>query len=133
MSRIRAAFWDPTGSRYSIPTFPWRMAPPHLLTLRQLTAEGLRPGGQDVQAQILWRSRRHGASGVRASYLYDIRLALPKRPMTPAKWTALAKANAARRRCPSCGLDAGFVLSRYADTCTTCHHQRADARTETAA
>ncbi|GAA0950645.1 RRQRL motif-containing zinc-binding protein [Nonomuraea longicatena] len=128
MSRIRARFWDPTGAAYGgIPTYPWRMAPPHLLTVRQLAAHGLRPGGQNIQAQILWRSRRYGTrGGIRAAYLYDIRCALPKRPMTPARWAALAKANAARRRCANCGQDAGFVLSRYADTCTTCHHERTE-------
>lgn len=120
MSRIRAAFWDPAGARYGIPTYPWRMAPEHLMTLRQLTAEGLRPGGQGVQAQILWRSRRHGAPGVRAAYLYDVRFALPKRTATPAQLAALAKANAARRTCPDCGRDAGYVLPRRLGTCLDC-------------
>ncbi len=120
MSRIRAVFWDPTGSRYGIPTWPWRMAPPHLMTLRQLTAAGLRPGGQGVQAQVLWRSRRYGARGVRAAYLYDVRFALPKRTATPAQLDALAKANAARRTCPECGRDAGYVLPRHLGTCLDC-------------
>ncbi|MFC4588630.1 RRQRL motif-containing zinc-binding protein [Sphaerisporangium corydalis] len=120
MSRIRAAFWDPTGSRYGIPTWPWRMAPPHLATLRQLTAAGLRPGGQGVQAQVLWRSRRHGAPGVRAAYLYDVRFALPKRTATPAQLRALDKANTARRTCPDCGTDAGYVLPRHLGTCLDC-------------
>lgn len=120
MSRIRAAFWDPAGTRYSIPTYPWRMSPPHLLTRRQLTAAGLRPGGQGVQAQVLWRSKRHGAPGVRAAYLYDVRFALPKRTATPAQLEALAKANAARRTCPDCGQDAGYVLPRHLGTCLDC-------------
>ncbi|WP_182883268.1 RRQRL motif-containing zinc-binding protein [Microbispora sp. H10949] len=120
MSRIRARFWDPAGSRYGIPTWPWRMAPAHLLTRRQLTARGLRPGGQGVQAQILWASRRHGAPGVRAAYLYDVRFALPKRTATPAQREALAKANAARRTCPDCGRDAGYVLPRHLGTCLDC-------------
>ncbi|WP_406319137.1 hypothetical protein OHA77_17685 [Streptosporangium sp. NBC_01639] len=120
MSRIRARFWDPTGTRYGIPTYPWRMAPPHLLTRRQLIAEGLRPGGQGVQAQILWASRRYGAPGVRAAYLYDTRFALPKRTATPAQLEALAKANAARRICPECCRDAGYVLPRHLGTCLDC-------------
>ncbi|GAA4593723.1 hypothetical protein GCM10023194_58720 [Planotetraspora phitsanulokensis] len=120
-SRIRAAFWDPSGSRYGIATWPWRMAPPHLMTLRQLAAHGLRPGGQGVQAQVLWRSRRYGApGGVRAAYLYDVRLALPKRTATPAQLDALAKANAARRTCPDCKRDAGYVLPRHLGTCLDC-------------
>ncbi|WP_155342183.1 RRQRL motif-containing zinc-binding protein [Acrocarpospora corrugata] len=126
MSRIKAAFWDPTGARYSIPTWPWRMSPPHLMTLRQLAAEGLRPGGQGVQAQVLWRSRRHGAPGVRAAYLYDVRFALPKRTATPAQLEALAKANAARRTCPDCGLDVGYVLPRRFGVCLDCHYGPAE-------
>ncbi|WP_327048956.1 hypothetical protein OG320_14365 [Microbispora sp. NBC_01189] len=121
MSRIRAAFWDPAGSRYGIPTYPWRMAPAHLLTLRQLTGMGLRPGGQGVQAQVLWRSRRYGArGGVRAAYLYDVRFALPKRTPTARQRDALAKANAARRTCPECNRDAGYVLPRHLGTCLDC-------------
>lgn len=115
-------FIDPTGARYGIPTWPWRMAPPHLLTRRQLTARGLRPGGQQVQGQVLWRSRRarRGAGGIRAAYLYDVRFALPKRAATLAQRAALGKALAARRRCPRCGLDAGYVLPARYGTCLDC-------------
>ncbi|MEU9888062.1 RRQRL motif-containing zinc-binding protein [Sphaerisporangium sp. NPDC051011] len=121
MGRMRAAFFDPTGARYGIPTWPWRMAPPHLLTVRQLTARGLRPGGQYVQGQVLWRSRRyHARGGVRAAYLYDQRLALPKRTATPAQLQALAKALAARRTCPDCKTDAGYVLPRHLGVCLDC-------------
>ncbi|NAS23921.1 hypothetical protein GT755_19780 [Herbidospora sp. NEAU-GS84] len=120
MSRIRATFFDPTGNRYGIPTYPWRIAPPHLLTLRQLAARGLRPGGQDVQAQVMWRSHRHGAPGVRVAFLYDVRFALPKRTATPRQLAALAKANAARRTCPDCRKDAGYVLPRHLGTCLNC-------------
>ncbi|RBQ18364.1 hypothetical protein DP939_21095 [Spongiactinospora rosea] len=73
------AFQDPAGARHGIPTYRWRAAPPYLLTLRQLTARGLRPHGRQAQAQVLRRTRRHGAHGVRAVYLYDVRLALPNR------------------------------------------------------
>lgn len=128
MSRIRARFWDPAGDRYGIPTYPWKMAPPHLLTLRQLTAEGLRPGGQGVQAQVLWRSRRHGAPGVRAAYLYDVRFALPKRTASPRQRAALAKANQARRTCPECIRDVGYVLPRHLGICLDCAE---DAATRT--
>lgn len=125
VSRIRARFWDPAGERYAMPTYPWRMAPPHLLTRRQLTAAGLRPGGQDVQAQILWASRRYGTRGVRVAYLYDVRRALPKRTATPAQLGALAKANAARRTCPACTRDAGYVLARHLGICNDCAERNA--------
>ncbi|CNE77798.1 Uncharacterised protein [Mycobacterium tuberculosis] len=111
-----ARFWDPRGDRYGIPTYPWRLAPPHLATRRQLAAAGLRPGGQDVVAQILWRRRR----GLGVAYLYDRRLALPKRVPTVAQRAALAKALAARRVCPRCRADAGYVLPRRLGCCLAC-------------
>ncbi|GAA4377323.1 hypothetical protein GCM10023088_37040 [Actinomadura verrucosospora] len=121
MTRRRsfARFFDPTGARFGIPTWPWRMAPPHLLTFRQLAARGLRPGGQPVVGQVLWNSRRY-RKGVRAAYLYDVRLALHKRVPTDRQREALGKALAARRRCPDCGRDAGYVLPRHLGTCLDC-------------
>lgn len=100
----QAHFWDPAGERYGIPTFPWRLAPQGLATRRQLVAQGLRPGGQEVAAQILCRR------GTRVAYLYQVAQAKPKRPMTSAKARALAAANAARRWCPIGGHDAGYVI-----------------------
>ncbi|WP_433328223.1 RRQRL motif-containing zinc-binding protein [Spirillospora sp. CA-294931] len=124
MSRRRssAMFFDPAGARYRLPTWPWRMAPPHLLTLRQLAARGLRPGGQPVAGQVLWRSNRYRSrtGGIRAAYLYDVRLALPKRVPTAGQRAALDKAMAARRTCPDCGRDAGYVLSRRLGVCLDC-------------
>ncbi|WP_035800542.1 RRQRL motif-containing zinc-binding protein [Kitasatospora mediocidica] len=116
----RPRFWDPDGSRFGgIPTFPWRMAPDGYLTRRQLRAHGLRPGGQQVAAQILWASRR-SKGGVRAAYLYRADLAKPVRPMTPGRAAALAKANLARRTCPQCHRDAGYVLPTRYGTCLPC-------------
>lgn len=121
-------FHDPTGTRYGLPTYPWNLAPDGLATRRQLRAMGLRPGGQDVAAQIMWRSRR-SRTGVRTAYLYRIDAAKPVRPMTEAKRAALARANAARRTCPSCGQDAGYTLPTSLGTCLPC----ADAPTALAA
>ncbi|MFI9327766.1 RRQRL motif-containing zinc-binding protein [Kitasatospora sp. NPDC052868] len=101
-----------------MPTYPWHMAPDDLLTRRQLRARGLRPGGQDVAAQILWRSRR--SRDLRAAYLYRLDRAKPVRPMTPGRWRALAAANRARRTCPGCGADAGYVLPAHLGTCLPC-------------
>jgi hypothetical protein len=111
-------FWDPHGERFGLPTFPWRMAPDGFLTRRQLRTRGLRPGGQPVAAQILWRSRR--SRGVRAAYLYRTALAKPVRPMTPGRAAALAAANLARRTCPVCVRDAGYVLPAHLGTCLPC-------------
>ncbi|AZQ72768.1 hypothetical protein EKH77_17445 [Streptomyces luteoverticillatus] len=112
-------FYDPTGDRYGIPTFPFRLAPDGLATRRQLRALGLRPGGQPVAAQTLWRSRRC-RTGVRAAYLYRIDAAMPVRPMTPGRWAALGKALAARRTCPACGRDAGYCIPSSLGVCVAC-------------
>ncbi|AOR32659.1 hypothetical protein BFF78_17740 [Streptomyces fodineus] len=101
----------------AIPVYPWRLAPEGLATRRQLREKGLRPGGQDVAAQLERPRRRRGPL---VAYLYSIELAKPVRPMTPAKWASLAKANAARRRCPECGRDAGYVIPPSLGTCVTC-------------
>jgi hypothetical protein len=95
---VRARDYDPTGERHGgIPTYPWRWAPDGLKTRRQLRAMGLRPGGHDPVAQIVCRR------GKRFAWLYDLALAVPKLPMTPAKQAALDRAMAARQTCPDCG------------------------------
>jgi hypothetical protein len=118
---MTAAFFDPEGERHGgLPTWPWRMAPAGLLTFRQLAALGLRPGGQPYAGQILWNSRRGGRRRVRVAYLYDQGRALPKRPATPAQLAAVHRAVAARRVCPTCGSDAGYVIPRSLGECLDC-------------
>ncbi|MFD7294122.1 RRQRL motif-containing zinc-binding protein [Streptomyces sp. NPDC059897] len=102
----------------ALPVYRWRLAPDGLATRRQLRALGLRPGGQEVAAQLERPRRRRGPL---VAYLYRIDAAKPVRPMTPARWAALAKANAARRVCPECGRDAGYVIPASLGTCPTCH------------
>ncbi|MFE1236695.1 RRQRL motif-containing zinc-binding protein [Streptomyces tendae] len=101
----------------AVPVYRWRLAPDGLATRRQLRARGLRPGGQDVAAQVERPRRRRGPL---VAYLYSIEQAKPVRPMTPAKWAALAKANAARRICPECRLDAGYVIPPTLGMCVAC-------------
>lgn len=101
----------------TVPVYRWRLAPDGLATRRQLRAQGLRPGGQDVAAQLERPRRRHGPL---VAYLYSIEQAKPVRPMTPAKWAALERANAARRTCPECLRDAGYVIPASLGMCTTC-------------
>ncbi|MGX1222955.1 RRQRL motif-containing zinc-binding protein [Streptomyces ambofaciens] len=101
----------------TVPVYRWRLAPDGLATKRQLRALGLRPGGQDVAAQVE-RPRRRREPLV--AYLYSIEQAKPVRPMTPAKQAALAKANAARRVCPECRRDAGYVIPPTLGMCTPC-------------
>ncbi|MFJ7116727.1 RRQRL motif-containing zinc-binding protein [Streptomyces albogriseolus] len=101
----------------ALPVFRWRLAPDGYATRRQLRALGLRPGGQDVAAQLERPRRRRGPL---VAYLYRVDLAMPVRPMTPARWAALAKANAARRLCPVCRRDAGYVIPTSLGTCVPC-------------
>ncbi|MEU5446196.1 RRQRL motif-containing zinc-binding protein [Streptomyces griseofuscus] len=108
----------------SIPVYLWRLAPDGLATVRQLRALGLRPGGQEVVAQIERPRRRRGPL---VAYLYSIERAKPVRPMTPAKRAALAKANQARRTCPECGRDAGYTLPTSLGMCVACADASAQA------
>jgi hypothetical protein len=114
------AFFDPTGTRYGLPTYPWRMAPAGLVTRRQLTAQGLRPGGQPVVAQVMWRSRNRT---ICVAYLYRVDAAKPKRHPSTAQLAALDRALAARRYCPECRTDAGYVLPRRWGVCLSCLDQ----------
>ncbi|MFH8716676.1 RRQRL motif-containing zinc-binding protein [Streptomyces zaomyceticus] len=100
-----------------IPVYPWRLAPEGLATFRQLCAMGLRPAGQPVVAQLERPRRKHGPL---IAFLYRIDLARPVRPMTPARWAALAKANAARRLCPVCGRDVGYRIPTSLGMCVPC-------------
>ncbi|MDF3299985.1 RRQRL motif-containing zinc-binding protein [Streptomyces tropicalis] len=101
----------------TLPVYRWRLAPDGLATRRQLRALGMRPGGQDVAAQVERPRRRRGPL---VAYLYAVEQAKPVRPMAPAKWAALAKANAARRTCPQCGRDAGYVIPTALGACGAC-------------
>lgn len=116
-------FLDPDGERYGLPTFPKRLAPEGLATRRQLRARGLRPGGQDVAAQILWHGRRDPVTRtrpVRAAYLYRIDLAAPVRPMTPGRWRAVRAMMRARRTCPACRVLQDFVIPTSLGCCPRC-------------
>ena len=43
-----ADFYDPEAEKHPLPAYPYRWAPEGLLTMRQLRARGLRPGGQEI-------------------------------------------------------------------------------------
>ncbi|MFD8570921.1 RRQRL motif-containing zinc-binding protein [Streptomyces sp. NPDC059639] len=112
---------DPSGGQFGIPTYPWRYAPEGLATRRQLRVQELRPGGQPVAAQVLRPRYRRGPL---VAYLYRIDRALPVRPMTPGKRAALAKAMCARRTCPVCRKDAGYVIPGSLGMCVPCAFPR---------
>ena len=107
-------FYDPSGDRYGIPTYPYHWAPEGLFTRRQLRLLGLRPGGQDIAAQILWRR------GKRVAYLYREDLAQPKRTATPAQLAAIARALRARRTCGTCGTEKTYYIPRSLGECLDC-------------
>ncbi|MFJ6778755.1 RRQRL motif-containing zinc-binding protein [Streptomyces yangpuensis] len=107
----------------ALPVYRWRLAPDGLATRRQLRAAGLRPGGQDVAAQLERPRRRRGPL---IAYLYRIDRARPVRPMTPAKAAALDRANAARRTCPACRNDVGYVIPASLGMCVPCAYPAAD-------
>ncbi|MFI1441414.1 RRQRL motif-containing zinc-binding protein [Streptomyces fructofermentans] len=109
--------FDPDGARHGLPTYPWRLAPDGFATRRQLRARGLRPGGQPIAAQILRPRYRRGPL---VAYLYRVDRAKPVRPMTAGRRAALAKAMLARRTCPQCCTDAGYVIPSSLGTCVTC-------------
>ncbi|MEU3603686.1 RRQRL motif-containing zinc-binding protein [Streptomyces sp. NPDC006798] len=119
MSPAYGRCYDPTGALHGIPTYPWRLAPDGYATRRQLRAAGLRPGGQPVAAQLMRRSARR-PGGVSIAHLYRLDLARPVRRMTSRKWGALALAMLARRTCPQCRTDAGYVIPRSLGMCVTC-------------
>ncbi|BAG20421.1 MULTISPECIES: RRQRL motif-containing zinc-binding protein [Streptomyces] len=111
----------------SLPVYRWRLASEGLATRRQLRALGLRPGGQDVVAELQRPRRRRGPL---VAYLYRLDLAKPVRPMTPGRWAALARANRARRICPACRRDAGYVIPTSLGACVPCTDTPPDLRKE---
>jgi len=113
---IKVEFYDPTGTHHGFPTFPFRYAPDGLATRRQLRAAGLRPDGQPVIAQILWRHRKQ----VRIAHLYRRDLAKPKRPATPAQLAVIAKMLLARRTCRHCGITRPYYIPRSTGACLVC-------------
>ncbi|MFC7547171.1 RRQRL motif-containing zinc-binding protein [Plantactinospora sp. GCM10030261] len=107
-------FYDPTGEKYGIPTYPYKFAPAGMATRRQLRDRDLRPGGQEPAAQILWRR------GKRVAYLYLIDHALPKRTATPAQRAAIDKALLARRTCPTCRQVKPYYIRHSLGECFDC-------------
>jgi hypothetical protein len=96
------------------PAYRWLCAPAGYATRRQLAALGLRPGGMQPVARIVWRR------GERVAYLYPIHLAKAKRTPTALQLAALGRAMAARRTCRACGRDAGYCLPRSWTACLDC-------------
>lgn len=130
--RLRPAGQSPAGSQNAptphtapdgrLPVYPWRQAPAGYATRRQLRAQGLRPGGQPVAAEITCRRGR------RTAHLYLVDLALPVRIPTLAQEAALDRAMAARQTCPVCHVRYYYCLPlRTLGSCWACHRRAARA------
>jgi hypothetical protein len=78
-------------------TYPWRAAPPHLMTRRQLRAAGLAPGGAQPVAVMVRETTRRGKARRIWAALFDSTAAPPKREATPAQLEAVAKAVRGRK------------------------------------
>ena len=89
-------------------------------------SSSLRPGGQPVCGQLVWRSKKsHGEE--RYAWLYRVDLALPVREMTPAKWIAHDRAMAARQTCPRCGVRFEACLPlKSLGSCWACSDEAAE-------
>jgi hypothetical protein len=117
---IYTEFYDPGGQKFGLPTYPYRWAPDIYATVRQLRAQGLRPGGQQPAAQVLWK--HHGKR--RVAYLYLKALALPKRSATPAQLIAIGKALTARMTCPQCRGWKPYCIPTSIGMCNDCAASR---------
>lgn len=113
-------FLDPTGERYGIPTYPYRLAPAGLFTACQLAEMGFRPGFPAApDAQLMWLSSRRG-TGTRTAYLYWAHKTVQKTPATGAQLAALERANAVRMTCLDCGRNVGYVIPVDLGACLDC-------------
>jgi hypothetical protein len=120
--------WPCAGHHAGLPCFHYGWAPAGLATIRQLTRDGLRPGGQAVAGWLVWGPPNRA----RWAYLYRIDLAKPKRAFTPALRAGLDRANTARRICPTCSRDAGYRIPRSLGQCWPCSEPHAATETEAA-
>jgi hypothetical protein len=119
---ITPEFYDPTGAKYGMPTFPYHMAPAGMATRRQLRDKGLCPGGHEPEAQILWPHKGNR----RVAYLYDLEKAVPKRVPTQAQLRAVANALRARMTCPSCPEETAlkeYCIPKSLGCCPECHER----------
>ena len=120
-SRSQVRLWDgrwwPCAGRYAgVPVFRYGWAPSGLATVRQLTAKGLRPAGQDVAGWLVWGP----ANRPRWAYLYRLDLAAPKRATSPAQHAAIQAMNTAWQVCPTCRRDVGYRIRTSLGECDRC-------------
>ncbi|MFJ5607946.1 RRQRL motif-containing zinc-binding protein [Streptomyces sp. NPDC093221] len=98
----------------TLPVYRYRLAPHGLMTRRQLRAQGLSHMRAEVVGEIRWRRGR------RVAYLYDPTTARPVQPMTPGRWRSHHAMMRARRTCPACRTDRGYVIPTSLGCCLPC-------------
>lgn len=100
--------------------------PDNLLTRRQLRARNLSKNGQHPVGILRCANCRYtpqySCTHPQRAYLYDLRLAVPKRVPTLAQEWALDRAMAARQTCPRCRRRYQFCLPlKTIGSCLECH------------
>ena len=109
------------GTVEGLPALSWGWAArDKLATRRQLRALGLRPGGQEPVAVLMFQHAKPNRRRIEYARLYLIERAVPKREATPAQRAAIAKALTARRTCTQCGQVQDYYLSTISRMCGPC-------------
>ena len=109
------------GTVAGLPALTWgRAARYPLATRRQLRTMGLRPGGAEPVAVLLFAHRQPNRRRVEHAWLYLTTTARPKRTATPAQQAAIERALAARRTCHRCAREQGYYLSTISQLCRGC-------------
>jgi hypothetical protein len=102
-----------------LPVFGWGESPSTLLTRTQLRDAGLRPGGQDPLALLVFR-HHHPYSRETVAALYSAALALPRRVPTPAQLAGIGRALASRRVCVTCTVEQDYYVPTSTRQCWNC-------------
>jgi len=111
------------GLRDGLPMFGWRgkpgAVPLGLCTRRQLRAKGLRPGGADPDALLVF-GHQIPARAEEVCELWREEIAVPVRSMTPRMWLAHEAAMRARRFCREHQGYVDHCVRGPAKQCSTC-------------
>ena len=100
-----------------LPAVSWGNAPRELLdTVRGLRRRGLRPGGSDPVAVLVFGHRSYGRTVERAS-LYLVARCVPKRVAAPGQMDA---ARRALRTCTECGHVGEHYVPKLSRMCVGC-------------
>ncbi|MFD5589434.1 RRQRL motif-containing zinc-binding protein [Streptomyces sp. NPDC127063] len=115
----------PRGAQ-GLPEYDAGACPSHLLTRRQLREHGVSPGGHGPVGILRCKRCRTRPQWTcthpSRAWLYDLRLARPKRVPTLAQEWALDRAMAARQTCPHCLRRYVFVLPlKTVGSCLECY------------